>query len=161
MPPWVARVRSSRGVPTEILGVPRILLPLRVAAPFEMPARHIRAVAHPEQQRALRAVDVFVQLARRMHHECAGHDVDRLLGRAHPAAALEAEIDLGRIRMTMIGADLAGFPARDRDVALADLAEDLLDVAGRVPLLLLEQTEDVHGVHLHATLDRRNVWLIR
>ena len=53
--------------------------------------------------------------------------------------------------MTMIGADLARLPARDRDVALADLAEDLLDVAFGIPLLLREQIEDMHRAHLKAT----------
>ena len=48
----------------------------------------------------------------------------------------------------MIGADLARLPARDRDVALANLAENLLDVAPGIPLLLLEQIEDMHGAHL-------------
>src|ERR1700674_5076746 len=113
-----------------------------------MAARHVHAVADAEQQHALRPVDVFVQLARRMHHERARHDVDRLLRRAHLAAALEAEINLGRVGMTVIGADLAGLPACHRDVALADLAEDLLHVMLGIPLLLLGQVEDMHGVHL-------------
>ena len=131
-------------MPAKVLGIPRFLRPLRVAAPLEVTARHVPAVAHPEQQGALRPVDVFVQFARRMHHERARHDVDRPGRRAHLAATLEAEINLGGVRMTMIGADLARLPAGDRDVALADLAEDLLDVVGGIPLLLLEQ-----GLRLH------------
>src|SRR6185312_4041663 len=104
-----------------------------------------------EEQRTLRPVDVFMEFAGRMNHEPARHDVDRFGWRAHLAATLEAEIDLGRPRMTMIGADLAGLPARDRDVALANLAEDLLDVAFGIPLLLREQIEDMHRAHLKAT----------
>jgi len=45
----------------------------------------------------------------------------------------------------MIRADLAGFPAGYRDVALADAAENLFDVALWVPLLFLHQTENVHA----------------
>src|SRR5712691_6017969 len=44
----------------EILGVPWRLRPLHVFAPLEVAARHVLAVAHPEQQRALWSVDVFV-----------------------------------------------------------------------------------------------------
>ena len=55
-----------------------------------------------------------------MHHERAGRHRDGSLRRAHGAAAGVAEIDLGRVRMAVIGADLARLPARDRDVALAD-----------------------------------------
>src|SRR6185295_1359291 len=142
---------SPRRMRAEIFGIPRFLRPLRVAAPLEMAARHVPAVAHPEEQRALRSVDVFMEFAGRMNHEPARHDVDRLLRRAHLPAALETEINLGRVRMTMIGADLTRLPARDRDVALADLAEDLLNVAFGIPLLLREQIEDMHRAHLKAT----------
>jgi len=101
------------------------LLPLGIAAPLEVAARHVGApIAHAEEQRAVRSIDVFVQLARWMHHECARYYVDGFPWRVHLAAALEAEIDLGRVRMTVIGADLAGLPACYRDVALADLTED-------------------------------------
>src|SRR6478752_3922925 len=149
---WRDTVQSSRRrMRAEIFGIPRFLRPLRVAAPLEMAARHVPAVAHAEEQRALRSVDVFMEFAGRMNHEPARHDVDRLLRRAHLPAALETEINLGRIRMTMIGADLARLPAGDRDVALADLAEDLLDVTFGIPLLLREQIEDMHRAHLKAT----------
>src|SRR5258707_7150023 len=87
-----------------------------------------------------------MQLAARMHHERAWHDVDRLGGRAHDAAAGEAEIDLGRERMAVIGADLPRLPARHGDVALADHAEDFLDMMLGIPLLLLVEIEHVHGL---------------
>src|SRR3954453_2010923 len=149
---WTATVQSSpRRMRAEIVGIPRFLRPLRVSAPLEVAAGHVPAVAHPEEQRALRSVDVFMEFAGRMNHEPARHDVNRLLRRAHLPAALETEINLGRVRMTTIGADLARLPARDRDVALADLAEDLLDWRLGIPLLLREQIEDMHRAHLKAT----------
>ena len=42
------------------------------------------------------------------------------------------------------GADLAGLPAGDGDVAVGDTAEDLLDVVLRIPLLFAFEAEDVH-----------------
>src|SRR5206468_12586844 len=121
----------------EIGGVLRGLPPLAVAAPFDMAARHVGTVAHAEEERAAGPVLVFVQLARRVHHKRARHDRDSLLRRAHPPAALEAEIDLGRVRMAVVGADLTRLPAGDRDVTLLDLAQDLLDVLLRIPRLFL------------------------
>src|SRR5262249_46787690 len=106
--------------------------------------RHVVTVAHAEQQRALGAIDVFVQLAARVHHERAGYDVDGPLGRAHLAAAANAIINLRRMGVAMIRADLARLPARDRDVALGDLAEDFLDMPLWIPLLFLVQIEHVH-----------------
>src|SRR5262249_39473646 len=126
----------------------RRLPPLRIAAPVEVAARHVGAVAHAEEQGAVGPVDVFVQFARRGHHERARHDVDGLPGRAHLAAALETEIDLRRLRMAVIGADLSRLPAGDRGVAFLDLAEDLLDVLLGIPGLLLDQIEDLHWRHL-------------
>src|SRR6516165_12831 len=109
-----------------------------------MAARHVRPVTHPKQHRARGSVGVFVHLARRMHHECARHHIHRLRRRAHLAAALEAEIDLGRMRMAVIGTDLARLPARHGDIALPDPAQNLLHVARGAPLLLLAQIEHLH-----------------
>ena len=67
------------------------------------------------------------------------------VGRPHRAAAGEAEVDFGRLRMAVVGADLAGLPAGHGDVAIGNLAENLLDVVLGVPLLLAFQTEDMHG----------------
>src|SRR6266849_8676735 len=94
-----------RRVLAKIFGIARALLPRRVAAPFKVAARHVCAVAYAEEKRAGGSVGVFVQLARRMHHEGARHDVDRLTRRAHPAAALEAKVNLGRMRMAVVGTD--------------------------------------------------------
>src|SRR5688572_20750667 len=80
-----------------------------------------------------------------MHHEGAGSDRDGFLGRAHGAAAGKAEINFGRVRVAMIGADLPRLPADDRDVTLGDLAEDLLDMAFGIPLLLALETEYMHA----------------
>ena len=109
-----------------------------------MAGQHVGAVAHPEQQRALRPVDVFVHLARRMDAERARHHVDGFAGQSHLAAAGEAEIDFGRVRMAVVGADLAGLPARDGVVAgLAaadiELGQDFLDVLLGIPLLLFRR----------------------
>src|SRR4051812_13935359 len=150
-PPGLVRMEDTvqslpRRMRAEIFGIPWFLRPLRVAAPLEMAARHVPAVAHSEEQRALRSVDVFVEFAGRMNHESARHDVDRLLWRAHLPATLETEVNLGRVRMTMIGADLPRLPACDRDVALADLAEHLLHVTFGIPLLLREQIENLHAL---------------
>jgi hypothetical protein len=49
-----------------IFGVARRLLPLGIAAPFEVPAAHVLAIADAEEKRALRAVGVFVQFPRRV-----------------------------------------------------------------------------------------------
>src|SRR6516164_8428172 len=86
-----------------------------------------------------------MDLAGRMDDKAAGLDRDGLLWRAHGAAALEAEIDFGRVRVAMIGADLARFPAGDRDVAVLDLAEDFLDMSLRIPFGLVPQAENKHS----------------
>src|SRR5260370_27535485 len=105
---------------------------------------HVGAIADAKQQGAVRPVGIFMHLTGRMHDEHARHDVDCLGWRTHLAAALEAEIDFGGVGVAMIGADLAGFPARHRHVAGADAVEDLLDMALRVPFLLPRQTESAH-----------------
>jgi hypothetical protein len=45
---------------------------------------------------------------------------DRLIGSAHHAATLEAEIDFGRMWVTVIGADLARFPARNSNITFGN-----------------------------------------
>ena len=119
-----------------------------------MAGQHVGAVTHPEQERALRPVDVFVHLAGRMDAERARHHVDGLAGQPHLAAAGEAEVDFGRIGMAMVRADLPGLPARDGVVAgLAaadvELGEDLLDVLLGIPLLLFLDIECVHALLSH------------
>ena len=110
-----------------------------------MARQHVGAVAHAEQHGAARAVLVFVHFAGRMHHERAGRDRDGFLRRAHGAAAGKAEIDFGGVRVAMVGADLSRLPAGDGDVAIGDLAQDLLDVVLGIPLLLALEAEDVHA----------------
>src|SRR5207237_10085334 len=100
--------------------------------------------AHPEQQRALRTGDPFMQFAGWMDDERTRRHRDGLLRGAHRAAALEAEIDLGRLRMAVIGAGLARLPAGDRDIALGDPAEHLLDMLFRVEFLFGLEVEAVH-----------------
>src|ERR1700733_8355392 len=80
-----------------------------------------------------------------MHHEGAGRDGDGFLRRAHGAAAFEAEIDLGGVRVAVIRADLAGLPAGHRDVAVLDGAEDFFHVLFRIELGLDRDAEDMHG----------------
>ena len=120
------------------------LLETVAAAPVEMACSHVGAVADAEQQRALVSVFVFVHFAGRMDDEGARHDVDRFARRAHYAAALETEIDFGRVRVAVIGADLAGLPACHRDVAVPDLAEDFFDVFFRIELGLADHAEGMH-----------------
>jgi hypothetical protein len=48
--------------------------------------------------------------------------------------------------MAVVRADLARLPAGDGVVAVLDLAEDLLDVLLRAPLLLFGQAERVHEI---------------
>src|SRR3990172_9549103 len=114
------RLRSAWRVLPIIFGVLGALLEIRMAAPFDMPRQHVGAIAHPEQQRPLRTVDVFVHLARRVNDERTWRYVDSLGHRAHLAAAAEAEINFGAMRVAMIGADLAGLPAGDGVVAVFD-----------------------------------------
>src|ERR1700730_3285211 len=137
---------SPRWVCAEIFGVAGGLLPLRVAAPLEMAARHVGPIAHAKEERAGGAVAVFMQLARWMYHERARHHVDRLARGAHLSAALEAEINFGGVRMAVIGTDLARLPARHGDVTLSNLPEDLLHVVLGIPLLLFSQIEHLHAL---------------
>ena len=76
--------------------------------------------------------------------EGAGYHVDRLVRRAHSAAAFETEIDFGGMRMAMIWADLPRLPAGDRDVAVFNSAEDFLDVLFGVELGLAHHAEYMH-----------------
>src|SRR5262249_29128432 len=119
----------------EIGGVLCRLRPPQMSAPVEETGCHVGAVAHAEQQRARAPIDEFVQFARRVHDEAARHHLDLATGRAHAAATGEAEIDLGRLRVAMIRADLARLPACDGDVTAFDTSENLLDVPIRIPLL--------------------------
>lgn len=118
--------------------------PRRIARPFASAAGHVVAVAHAEEKGAPQPVPIFVQLARRVDDKAARRDRDRSLGRRHLAAALEAEIDLGRARMAVIGAGLARLPAGDRDIALPDPAENALDVLLRIEGFFPLEIEDVH-----------------
>src|SRR5271169_2473119 len=62
--------RSSTGRALfEVLDVVGARLPIGVARPFSGPAGHFVAITHPEQQGALRTVDVFVQFTPRMDDE--------------------------------------------------------------------------------------------
>jgi hypothetical protein len=75
----------------------------------------------------------------------------------HDAAAGEAEIDFGGIRVAMIGADLAGLPTGDRDVAVGYFAEDFLDVVLGVPLLFAFEAKDVHFARFSGGDGRRRL----
>src|SRR5215471_2285437 len=101
----------------EIGDVLRTLKEIGMAAPVEVSRRHIAAVADAEQERARGSVGVFVQFAGRMDHERAWHDIDATLRCAHRPPAADAEIDLGRMRMAMIRADLSRLPAGDGVIA--------------------------------------------
>src|SRR4029077_4596969 len=104
-----ARARSYAAEIRDVLG-PRG--PVRVARPFLGTAGHFLAVAHAEQEGALRAVDVFVQFAPR---EARRFDLDGFGRGAHSAPALEAKVDLGRVGVAVIGARLTRLPTGDCD----------------------------------------------
>src|ERR1700722_1981298 len=142
--PWSALSGADR-VLFVIIGVLGALRPAGMAAPCDVTRNHVCTIAHAEQQRALRAVLVFVHFAGRMDHEGAGYHGDGLPRRAHGAAAFEAEIDLGGVRVAVIGADLAGLPAGHGDVAVLDGAEDFFDVLFRIELGLAGDAENMHG----------------
>src|SRR5437763_8045125 len=140
----VSKYDPARRIAPIIVGVLARLFPVRVAVPGEMAREHVVAVPHAEQQRALRTVGVFVHFAGRMDHERSGRDLDGALWRAHGPTAGKAEINLCRVRVAVIGADLPGFPTRHGDVPAADLAEDFFDMLARIELLLVLQAEDMH-----------------
>jgi len=128
----------------EVIRIGSRLCPVRIVSPFGVVGNHVGAVANAEQQGAARAVGEFMKLAGRVHHEGAWRHVDGLARRAHRAAAFNAEIDLGCMRMAVVGADLARLPARDGHVARADALENFLDMASGILFLLLPQAEHVH-----------------
>src|SRR6266478_1916077 len=127
-------------------------LPVGVARPFLCAARHLVAVTHPEEQGSPRAIDVFVQLAAGVDDKASGVERNRLGWGTHHAAALEAEVNLRRIGMTVIGTGLARFPAGDRHIAFAGRTEDPFHMFFCVEPLLGRQTE---SVHLVTSCDRR------
>src|SRR6185437_9461217 len=96
---------------------------------------HVGAVTHAEKQRACRPVLIFMYFAGWMHDKATRCHGDALRGGPHRPAAGKTEIDFGRMRVAMIGADLAGLPAGNGNVAIGDFPEDLFDVVLRVPLL--------------------------
>src|SRR5262249_42087779 len=132
----------------------RARAPVRVARPLLCAAAHIAAVAYPEQQCALGPGDPFMQFAGRMHDKTARRHGHGLVGRAHRPAALEAEINLGRVRVTVTGARLAGLPTGDRYITLGDASEDALDMLFRIELLFALQVKTVHS-SLHSSRQPR------
>src|SRR5713101_9892264 len=129
---------------TEIFDVRGPRTPVGVARPFLGAPGHVMAIAHAEQKGTLGPGNPFVQFAGWVHDKRARNHRHGLVRRLHRAAALEAEIDLGGVRMAVIGADLARLPARDRDIALADPPEHPLDMLLRVEFLFVLQIETVH-----------------
>jgi hypothetical protein len=57
---------------------------------------------------------------------------------------LEAEIDFSGIRVGMIGADLAWFPASHGHVSLPEITEDFFNMVFRFERLFYQQVENVH-----------------
>jgi hypothetical protein len=75
------------------------------------------------------------------HFEWRGRD-----GWTHASLRrLRSRNNFGRVRMAMIGADLAGLPAGDGDVAVFDAAEDFLDMFLGVEFDFIGQAENPHG----------------
>ena len=128
-----------------ILGIFRRLLPVFVAAPFVMVRAHVGSVTYTEKQRARRPILVFVHLAGRVNDKGAGRNRDTFRRCSHGASAGKAEVDFGGMRMTMIGADLAGLPASQGEVTLGYFAEDLFNMVLGIPLLFALEAEDMHS----------------
>ena len=97
----------------------------------------------------MRPVLVFVELARRMNDERSRLHGNRLIGRSHHPAAFEAEVDLGRMRVTVIGADLPWLPASHSDVAVVHAAQDFFNVPFYVENLLINYVECEHLAPFH------------
>jgi hypothetical protein len=76
-----------------------------------------------------------------VNYERAGYDFDFAIRRAHDAPACVAKVDLGRMRMAVVGAYLAGLPARNCRIPTGETAEYLLDVLFAVEALLLIQVK--------------------
>jgi len=79
-----------------------------------------------------------------MNDEGPRSDIDGFGRSAHPASALEAEIDLGRIRVAVIGAGLARLPTGDRDIAFVDPPEHSFHVFRGIECLFGLQIENMH-----------------
>src|SRR5262249_59925693 len=118
--------------------------PVGVAGLSLGPAGHPPAVAYAEQQGTLRAIDVFVHLATGVDDKRPGFDRNRLARGPHRSATLEAEIDLGRVGVAVIGACLARLPAGDRNIPFARRAEYLLHMLLGIERLLGFEVESVH-----------------
>ena len=129
---------STRKAPPPVAGVLWYMLPVRMPAPVEMPARQLDAFARGRKQQALRPADMLAQLSKRPRSRRARGDGNALTRRSHFARGEKAEIDLGRVRATVTRADLAALPPDERRVAVRDLAENLFDAALQSPLLVLE-----------------------
>src|SRR5262249_20225617 len=112
---------------------------------FRKMGRHVAAVADAKQECAVRPVNIFVHLTRRMHDECARRDVDRFARCAYFAAPFKTEIDFRSVGVAMIWADLARFPAGYCDVAATHAAQNLFDMALWIPFLFPRQAENVHA----------------
>src|SRR5262249_50707488 len=103
--------------------------------------------------------DPFMQFAGRMHDKTARRHGHGLVGRAHRPAALEAEINLGRVRVTVIGARLAGLPTGDRYITLGDASADARDMLFRIELLFALQVKTVHRSTVRANPEfSRTAW---
>jgi hypothetical protein len=121
------------------------LRPILVSAPVEMVRAHVATVAHAKQQGAHRPILVFVHFAGRVDDEIAWFHRNGLGWGPHGAPAGKAKVDFCCVRMAVIGANLAGFPAGYGEVAVGNFAEDLLNMMLGIPLLFMFEAEGVHG----------------
>ncbi|MFC1872937.1 hypothetical protein ACFLYV_04415 [Chloroflexota bacterium] len=79
-----------------------------------------------------------------MHDERTRGDGNRFFRRLHAAMPLEAKIDLGSVRVGMIGTNLAWLPTRHSHVSLPGMGEDFFHMAVRSELLFFQQVKNMH-----------------
>jgi hypothetical protein len=85
-----------------------------------------------------------MMLSRWMHNERTWGDGNLSPRRQHAATSLKTEIDLGSVRVGMIGADLARLPTRHGHVSLPQLAKDFFHMVILSEFLFFQQVENMH-----------------
>ena len=104
----------------------------------------VLTVADPEQEGSLVSVDIFVYLSGWMQSELTGVYRDLFFVHDHVTATFETKINFCSLGMAMIGADLAGLPARHSNIATRLNTEDFLHMFNGRKFLLRSQIKGHH-----------------